>query len=57
MHLEAGPTIAKIDLATEAWVPSIDEQAFLVHAEAAKKNCPVSKALTGPLITLSAKLL
>ena len=57
VHLEAGPTIAKIDLATEAWVPGIDDQAFQVHAEAAKKNCPVSKALAGPQITLSAKLL
>jgi len=56
VHLEAGPTIARIDLATEAAVPGIDEKAFLVHAEAAKKNCPVSKALTGPQVTLSAKL-
>lgn len=56
VHLEAGPTISRIDLATEASVPGLDEQTFQVHAEAAKKNCPVSKALTGPQITLSAKL-
>ena len=57
VHLEAGPTIARIELATEASVPGIDAQAFLGHAEAAKRNCPVSKALAGPQITLSAKLL
>lgn len=56
VHLGAGPTIARIELATEASVPGIDEQSFQRHAEAAKKNCPVSKALTGPEITLSAKL-
>jgi osmotically inducible protein OsmC len=56
VHLEAGPTIARIDLATEAAVPGLDEKAFLAHAEAAKKNCPVSKALAGPQLTLSAKL-
>jgi osmotically inducible protein OsmC len=56
VHLEVGPTITRIELATEAWVPGLEEQAFLGHAEAAKKNCPVSKALAGPQITLSAKL-
>jgi osmotically inducible protein OsmC len=56
VHLESGPTIARIDLTTEASVPGIDPQAFQAHAEAAKKNCPVSKALTGPQLTLSAKL-
>jgi osmotically inducible protein OsmC len=57
VHLEAGPTIAKIELATEAAVPGLDEKAFLGHAENAKKNCPVSKALAGPQIILTAKLL
>ena len=56
VHLEAGPTIARIDLKTAASVPGIEERAFLRHAEAAKKNCPVSKALAGPQITLSATL-
>ncbi len=56
VHLEAGPTIARIDLTTEATVPGIGEDAFLAHAEAAKLNCPVSKALSGPQITLRAKL-
>ena len=56
VHLDAGPTIARIALSTEASVPGIDEKAFLAHAEAAKRDCPVSKALAGPQITLSARL-
>jgi len=58
VHLEAGPTIAKIELVTEAAVPGLDAQAFQRHAEAAKLGCPVSKALAAvPQVTLSAKLL
>ncbi|HWR97893.1 MAG TPA: OsmC family protein [Candidatus Methanoperedens sp.] len=57
VHLDAVPTITRIDLTTEASVPGLDEQTFQGHAAAAKKNCPVSKALAGPKITLSAKLL
>jgi osmotically inducible protein OsmC len=56
VHLESGPTITRIDLNTEASVPGIEAQAFQAHADAAKKGCPVSKALTGPQVTLSAKL-
>jgi osmotically inducible protein OsmC len=56
VHLRAGPTIALIELKTEAEVPNIGEAAFLEHAEAAKKNCPVSKALAAVETTLSAKL-
>ena len=57
VHLDAGPTIAKIELTTEAVVPGIDAKAFQGHAEAAKKGCPVSKALAGPQVTLTATLL
>ena len=57
VHLGAGPTITRIELSTEAAVPGIDAQSFQEHAEAAKKNCPVSKALTGPQVTLSARLI
>ena len=57
VHLRAGPTIALIALKTEAEVPGISEAAFLEHAEAAKKGCPVSKALAAVDITLDAKLL
>jgi lipoyl-dependent peroxiredoxin len=41
---------------TEAEVPGINEAEFLKQAEAAKDNCPVSKALADPQISLSAKL-
>lgn len=57
VHLGEGPTITLIEVKTEAKVPGIGEAEFLEQAEAAKKNCPVSKALAGPEITLSAKLL
>jgi osmotically inducible protein OsmC len=56
VHLEAGPTIARIELDTEAQVPGIDEATFQQVAEEAKAKCPVSKALAGPVITLRAKL-
>ena len=56
VHLGAGPTIELIELNTEAQVPGLDEVKFLEQAEAAKKNCPVSKALAGPEIKLNAKL-
>jgi len=57
VHLGEGPTITLIELNTEAKVPDITEAGFIEHAEAAKKNCPVSKALAGPEIKLTAKLL
>ena len=59
VHLEKvgeGFAITKIELVTEGEVPGIDEAAFLEHAEGAKKNCPVSKALGAVEITLTAKL-
>jgi osmotically inducible protein OsmC len=57
VHLEDGPTIALIELNTEAVVPGLKAEAFQEHAEKAKAGCPVSKALAGPKITLKAKLL
>ncbi len=59
VHLEKvgdGFRITRIKLATEGRVPRIDEKTFLEHAESAKRNCPVSQALTGVEITLEAKL-
>ena len=59
VHLEKvgeGFGITRIELATEARVPGIDEAAFQETAEGAKKNCPVSKALGGVDISLDAKL-
>jgi len=51
-----GYKITTIDLDTEGAVPGIDEKNFKEAAEAAKKGCPVSMALTGVEIRLSAKL-
>jgi osmotically inducible protein OsmC len=44
---DAGPTITRIDLETEGEVPGIDQATFQQHAEGAKKNCVVSRALGG----------
>lgn len=51
-----GFRITTVELETEARVPGIDEKTFLEQAEAAKKGCPVSQALTGAEIKLKAKL-
>ena len=51
-----GFQITTIHLETEAQVPGIEEKVFREQAEGAKANCPVSKALAGPKITLTAKL-
>jgi len=48
--------LTRIELDTEAQVPGLDERAFREQAEMAKKNCPVSMALTGVEITLNARL-
>jgi osmotically inducible protein OsmC len=48
--------ITTIALEVEAKVPGIDAAKFQTLAEAAKKGCPVSKALAATPITLSAKL-
>jgi osmotically inducible protein OsmC len=54
---QPGEGITKIALTVEGRVPGIDESAFLEAAEAAKANCPVSKALAGvPDISLDARL-
>ena len=57
VHVAEGPTINLIELVTEAQVPGLTADKFAEHAEAAKKGCPVSKALAGPEIRLNAKLL
>src|SRR5919112_3612467 len=52
-----GYAISQIELRTEAKVPEIDEELFLEKAEAAKRDCAVSKALAGvEAIELEAKL-
>ena len=54
--LESGFTITKIELDVVGDVAGIDQKTFLEHAEKTKTGCPVSKALTGPMILLNAKL-
>jgi len=51
-----GFAITRIDLDTEAEVPGLDAEAFQQHAEAARKGCPVSKALAGVDIGMTARL-
>ena len=52
-----GFKITTIELVTEGSVPRIDKAKFQEIAEGAKKNCPVSQALTGVAIKLNATLL
>ena len=57
VHLEAGPTIARIELETEAQIPGIDEKTFQEKVEASKRGCPVSKALSAvPNVAVTARL-
>jgi lipoyl-dependent peroxiredoxin len=52
-----GTGITRSALRVRAMVPGIDEATFREHADTAKLNCPVSKALAGgPEITLDAAL-
>ncbi|MGW6579335.1 OsmC family protein [Streptomyces globisporus] len=53
---QPGTGITGIHLTVEGTVPGLDEAAFVKAAEDAKANCPVSQALTGTTITLSASL-
>ncbi|MBH5334683.1 OsmC family protein [Streptomyces pactum] len=53
---QPGTGITGIHLSVEGQVEGVDEAAFQSAAEDAKKNCPVSQALSGTEITLSAKL-
>jgi osmotically inducible protein OsmC len=59
VHLEKvgeGFQITRIQLQTEADVPGIDQATFREQAEAAKKGCPVSRALARVQIELDARL-
>jgi len=60
VHLEKdgdGFSIPKIELQTEAVIPGIDDAKFQQVADEAKRNCPVSKVLSGAKIELTAKLM
>lgn len=52
----AGFAIKTMKLVTRADVPGMDREAFSKVAEAAKKGCPVSRALGGVEIELRASL-
>ncbi len=59
-HIEKvadGFRITRIELDTSAEIPGIDEAKFRAQAEAAKRDCPVSRALAGTEIALNARLL
>jgi osmotically inducible protein OsmC len=59
VHLDKqgeGFAITRINLDPDAVVPGLDDAAFQGHADAAKKGCPVSKALAGVQIGLTARL-
>ena len=49
---QAGEGITGIHLTVSGEVPGLDESGFREHAEQAKANCPVSKALAAVPITL-----
>lgn len=53
---DAGFSITRIELETEAAVPGIDDAKFQEIAAGAKTGCPVSRALAATEITLKAKL-
>ena len=66
IHTTARVTIDKVgdgfrittsELTLEGSVPGIDDKTFLKHAQDAKANCPVSKALAGVKVTLTATLM
>ncbi|MER5740738.1 MULTISPECIES: OsmC family protein [unclassified Streptomyces] len=53
---QPGEGITGIHLTVRGEVPGLDAEGFTAAAEDAKKNCPVSQALTGTTITLTAEL-
>jgi lipoyl-dependent peroxiredoxin len=53
---QPGEGITGIHLTVTGEVPGLDEAGFVGAAEDAKVNCPVSQALTGTTITLTAGL-
>lgn len=54
---DSGIHIPTIELNCEARIPEIEDAEFQEIAENARANCPVSKALSGPKITLKATLM
>ncbi|HET6435273.1 MAG TPA: OsmC family protein [Xanthomonadaceae bacterium] len=56
LSMEGGPTISGIRLSVKAKVPGIEAAQFRALADEAKRNCPVSKALSAVPVTLDAEL-
>ena len=56
LSMEGGPTISGIRLSVKAKVPGIEAAQFRALADAAKRDCPVSKALSAVPVTLDAEL-
>ncbi|MFD9733868.1 OsmC family peroxiredoxin [Umezawaea sp. NPDC059074] len=54
---QPGTGITGIHLTVNAVVPGLDADGFAAAAENAKANCPVSQALAGTTITLTAELI
>lgn len=52
LSMDGGPHISQIRLKVKGAVPGIDAAKFKEHAENAKANCPVSKALQAVSISL-----
>jgi osmotically inducible protein OsmC len=53
---QPGEGITGVHLTVRGRVPGLSAEDFVAAAETAKDNCPVSKALTGTVITLDAAL-
>ena len=51
-----GLKITEVLLQTEGSVPGLSQEEFQTYADEAKKNCPVSQALSALTINLEAKL-
>jgi osmotically inducible protein OsmC len=56
VHLGEGPRITLVELETEAEVSGLDEGTFQENVVKAKENCPISLALTGPELRVTARL-
>lgn len=50
---DTGPVVSNIDLVCEAEVPNISAEQFAEYAELSKRNCPISRALAGPEVSLT----
>lgn len=56
VSFQAGTGITGVHLTVVGTVPGLDQAGFVKAAEDAKANCPVSQALSGTTITLTASL-